>query len=572
MAALFPYTATPGNQIHVYMPQTPHISLLENDGDHSILACFLHTATNRNPTIIQHRLVELFGGNTWDYPILAISSSTFLVTLPEYLDRNQILQELLLWSVVNHIHIWRWDHEHAWNPTPPGFKVYLEVRNYPAALWYPHLFHLLTSDFGIPLYVDDANTVGIDRSTLRITISWHSATGGPRRSIIRGRLILVDWPRDPSTYDHHEDQQIREALSTAHEAAIRQSREGSPDGDGYLDWNHLHRQGLLAYNHGPSPSGAPHNNQNPKRTTQERTVNPSVPPLQPANSAVQKRLQYDRYLLPPSHIPKTLQPNLYLGHSKHKPIHTLNPIHHLPQTTLNPLILTARPPHSSKACTRTLQKMPASALPFVLQKNQTFSHLSMFAVVTTSTYNKTNSLFTTNVPTKPLPTFPAIPQTKSILGPHPSTYKYQPQSLIALSTNHARPTMDPSDEALIRKFAGLITRDDTQPRAVVLQHGAAITQDWNLCLRVKVLSYRMIFANQFEKHMRRAWDVKRTASFSQKDKGVFLVQCSELDEKKWILNEGPWVYRGLGNQGVKEEESLGASFHFYIFDLAGSHL
>lgn len=167
----FPYGEPPISESHIYMPQNAHSSLLENDAEHSIVVCFLYTATNHNLAIIQTKLVQLYGGQAWEYPILAISTKAYLVSLPEFLDRNQVLTDLLVWYVLNHIHVWRWEHEDGWNPTPPDFKVYIEVRNYPLQLCHPTFFHILVSDFGVPLYVDEVNSLGNDRSSLRIAVS-----------------------------------------------------------------------------------------------------------------------------------------------------------------------------------------------------------------------------------------------------------------------------------------------------------------------------------------------------------------------------------------------------------------
>lgn len=95
------------------------------------MACFLYQAQNRNPALIQQHLVQLYGGAIPDYHILTLSEKAYIVQLPEYLNRFQVLEDLLPWSVTNHIHLWRWDHEANWNHSPRGFKVYLQILNYP---------------------------------------------------------------------------------------------------------------------------------------------------------------------------------------------------------------------------------------------------------------------------------------------------------------------------------------------------------------------------------------------------------------------------------------------------------
>lgn len=76
----------------------------------------------------------------------------------------------MLWSVQNHVHLWRWDLNRGWNPSPVTYKILLEFYNYPLHLWHPQYFHLLVASFGYPLYVDKANITGPDCSTLKMAV------------------------------------------------------------------------------------------------------------------------------------------------------------------------------------------------------------------------------------------------------------------------------------------------------------------------------------------------------------------------------------------------------------------
>lgn len=49
--------------------------------------------------------------------------------------------------------------------------------------------------------------------------------------------------------------------------------------------------------------------------------------------------------------------------------------------------------------------------------------------------------------------------------------------------------------------------------------------------------------SQFDKTMRRAWDLKPSSTLKLKSRGVYLVECSSKEEKNRILEGGPWVYR-----------------------------
>lgn len=101
--------------------------------------------------------------------------------------------------------------------------------------------------------------------------------------------------------------------------------------------------------------------------------------------------------------------------------------------------------------------------------------------------------------------------------------------------------MDPYDEELIKKFADLQPGGSSQ--ALIIPQAAAVTTNWELCVIAQVRSDRMIFDSQFEKMMRRVWDLNPNTTLRQKDRGTFLVECCSKEEKTRILNEGPWVYR-----------------------------
>ncbi|KAF3332176.1 hypothetical protein FCM35_KLT03582 [Carex littledalei] len=166
----YPYGDTIPNSISVFAPNTPQSTLLENDLNHSICACFFHRATNRNPAFIQSKLAQQYGGQNRDYHVHTLSHKSYLFHIPEILNIEQILQDLLLWSNSHIIHLGRWNEDEGWNINPIGFKVYLQILNFPLQLWHPKYFHLMVAGFGSPLYVDDENTLGFDRSTLRIAI------------------------------------------------------------------------------------------------------------------------------------------------------------------------------------------------------------------------------------------------------------------------------------------------------------------------------------------------------------------------------------------------------------------
>lgn len=103
--------------------------------------------------------------------------------------------------------------------------------------------------------------------------------------------------------------------------------------------------------------------------------------------------------------------------------------------------------------------------------------------------------------------------------------------------------MDPEDEALIRKFAGLQTGQQEEEAVVYIPLQATSVRNWNLCLVAKVLTDRAVFEAQFERAMRRVWGLSPTSTLHMVDRGFYLVECSTDGEFQRIMNEGPWLYR-----------------------------
>lgn len=103
--------------------------------------------------------------------------------------------------------------------------------------------------------------------------------------------------------------------------------------------------------------------------------------------------------------------------------------------------------------------------------------------------------------------------------------------------------MDPEDEALIRKFAGLQAGEQEEETVVSIPLQATSARNWKLCLVVKVLTDRAVFDAQFERAMRRVWGLYPASVFKMVDRGFYLIECSTEGEYERILNEGPWSYR-----------------------------
>lgn len=563
----------------MYFPQTNHSILLENDAEHYILACFLYSAPNRDPALIQHKLAEQYGGFASEYPILAISTKPYIAHLPEYLNREQVLNDLLLWSVSNHISLWSWDHEHGWNHTPPGFKVNLEVRNYPLHLWHPQYFHLLVADFGLPLYVDEANSMGNDRSSLRISITCLGPSCIPPSSILLykdrwrrctisvlgwayqgtqplvefggsptgGNLTSVSWPRDIHSSSQEDDRRNRETLNQAAQAAraLQRSRQGDADGDGW----HTLRQSPWSTGpqHRPGPGGK-------NLFLQGQILN-----IQPENSESRTSEQKSSYLIPFTGLlmPKILYPSM---------CYKMYPLRRVSLNTNRPsawshLILRGNsiapsPIASSKISYKTKESLPHVTI-LIKATKINYSTCKPQPYQCKATVHKTPKNIP--IPINPIQKEPLIRQPqnqlKSILGPKPQITHFSSKPATFLNLNHhinhtqsisslltQFKHMDAADEELIRRFAGL-QAGEGQSNAIVLPQEVAVRKNWEQCLAVRVCLERMVFADQFEKFMRIAWDVGLDATFTPKGRGNFLVEFHGKDEKNRVQYQGPWFYR-----------------------------
>lgn len=87
MAAPYLYSASPVQEAHVHFPQTYNSELMLCDKDYSLLVVFLPQALN-DPSIVQSKIVELYGGRPTDYPVLRCAPRKYIVRLPEYMDRD----------------------------------------------------------------------------------------------------------------------------------------------------------------------------------------------------------------------------------------------------------------------------------------------------------------------------------------------------------------------------------------------------------------------------------------------------------------------------------------------------
>ena len=205
MATLYPYAPWGQPQTSVYFPSNIHRERLVNDAAHTIMAIFLPGAVDRDCTRIQNQLVQMHGGLRHHYRVTRCSRVRFFIALPEHLNRGAVMGALVPWANDNNIAFFLYDYTEPWKPTPIAFKVYIRVLNYPTEFWHHSYFNLLTAGFGEVLYADEANTLGRDRSTLRLSIKTHDPSLIPQTIILhcdngwtRCCLTVIGWEANES--------------------------------------------------------------------------------------------------------------------------------------------------------------------------------------------------------------------------------------------------------------------------------------------------------------------------------------------------------------------------------------
>lgn len=264
----------------------------------------------------------------------------------------------------------------------------------------------------------------------------------------------------------------------------------------------------------------------------------------------------------PIHLRPTLWQSLQLTQKRKT---TLSPPLRKPQKIQTPISHHAIDTNNSTLSPMVL--MPHGLSQFIHQTIRTFQSLGTLNKSKTPTQQQ----ITPDKITKPKTYYsPAYDNCKnpnpSILGPHPHSYNYTPRTTnpktpsplckaqTPPSNKHLLPPykllslsrsliMDPSDEELIKKFAGLQASGASSSTALIIPNEAAVSTNWDLCVVVKVCTDRMIFDGQFENIMRRAWNARPTTIFRQIGRGSYRIEFSEKEEVDRVLNDGPWTYR-----------------------------
>lgn len=592
MADLYPYAPWGQDQSSVYFPSNIHRERLVNDAAYTLMVLFLPGSVDRDCTRIQHHLTSLYGGLPHHFRTTRCSRVRFLIALPEHLNRGMVLGALTPWANNNNVAFSLYDYTQPWKPTPISFRVYLRVSSYPTEFWHHSYFSLLTAGFGEVLYADQANTLGRDRSTLRLTIRAFDPSLIPSTMIVhcqngwtRCRLAIIGWEADesdlpadfqgpasggsmeevdPDSETWHglsgEDATARHLLLNAHRETMRQQPE-------HNTW--WRSNATMAMTRPIAEAAAPGSAKsqlktkrgavkggNPEDDSGDRscTDSPSehVPkPMQACLDHIWQNLKGKIKCMVWRYPKRRIKTN-FSQNQLHKTVTTFQNLLRefqisLPLTPSAPLMTLMTPAH----------------VPLCKQQPLTPEQTAKPGIIPSANQAQpphTQLLSTHANPLKDKPIIPSqesaqtanhksISPKSSILGPPPATHKNF-TTILSKNYLHILPlskrskcNMDQSDEDLIRKFADLQTETNSSSSTISIPTQAINVRNWELCALVKVFSDRPVFDSQFERQMRRAWGVCPRTSFTMSGRGIYLVECENKKDFDRIISEGPWSYR-----------------------------
>lgn len=554
MTQNFPFSLNPIEESHVHFPITPLSQLLRQDAEHSLLAIFLPQVANRDPAGIQGELVNLYDGRLIDYPVLRIAPRKFIVRLPQYLQVGQVLEDLLLWGVEHSVYFDQYNPNERWRDTPPHFRVHLLIRKYPLEFWNPLYFKQLTASFGSTIYIADQNAKGNDRTSLRLTVQVVDPHRIPRRVVILHEgewttctVILKGWsyegdppPNEPGPWRRGsmEDSEFEDPLDVERDKVLRLTLADAISS-------------LNRAMHGQHHEGS--HRQSPGLTGRTATPRVAEPDGRRQKSPKERGL-CGSYVVPQGRDKWALRinPLVYFGKkdslrqrqrrfSKIKTLSILTTClwpQLIPCTTVPCTLLSLRPAPGPPAKCRPGKSVRPQT------ENRTF-HLPLLAKINPNP-QKTNiqrqrpSLYLPSILGPPPNYRPPYKNTNQNLSAFPS---YQLNHLPLSLASKLKYLMDPEDEALIWKFAGLHTGQQEAETVVSIPLQATTVRNWKLCLVAKVLTDRSVFEAQFERSMRRLWGLYPATTFQMIERGFYLVECTTKAETERMLYEGPWNYR-----------------------------
>lgn len=173
MANYFPYRTSQCERISVYIPVTHKYHELVNDLEHSILVMGRGLATQWDISDVQCYLVACYGGDMVDYQYLKRGVRSYLVRLPDRLNRLQVIEQMSLWGLRNDLVFTQWNPTDDGGQQQRGFLVKLRVEGFPTQLWDEEYIYLFLMQLGEVRDIDTECTFGRNRECIEAWIWSH---------------------------------------------------------------------------------------------------------------------------------------------------------------------------------------------------------------------------------------------------------------------------------------------------------------------------------------------------------------------------------------------------------------
>ncbi|KAF3324660.1 hypothetical protein FCM35_KLT10817 [Carex littledalei] len=145
---------------------------LADDQNRSIMVMGIGGNANGGGPIlnVQHFLSGVFGGNFLHYPALKYTKDSFIVKLPEGLDKDVVVEAGTRWGQITQWLFRDWSANEEARPQPTRFRVRLWIENFPLDFWEPQFIQQALSGMGLLVHIDTEHILGNDRTKLRVDI------------------------------------------------------------------------------------------------------------------------------------------------------------------------------------------------------------------------------------------------------------------------------------------------------------------------------------------------------------------------------------------------------------------
>lgn len=165
--------------------EVPAFNALNADLAQSILIWSPSLHLHGNILSVQSLLANTYGGSTLLYPITPWECNSFLIRLPAFLNRDQVIAEFLPWCVDRNILITPWDPNiHLQRQPTFGYRLDIVVTGFPLPLWHEFYIIRFLSALGELVYVNGDNLFGRDKSCISAVIQSLDPRAVPRYVLV----------------------------------------------------------------------------------------------------------------------------------------------------------------------------------------------------------------------------------------------------------------------------------------------------------------------------------------------------------------------------------------------------